>query len=123
MDFAFYGSLRTHMKNVGSIDEYHTRYYSACLVSALEFIHENGILHRDVNPKNILIAENRCAKLADFGAVALNQVYGTDARADNVGTLPYRSPEDVLYGQQSFALDWWGLGITMYEMLTSNVSN
>ncbi len=81
---------------------------------ALQALHQHGILHRDVKPKNIFLASTGEVKLADLGlAVDLNE-----AQRNLAGTIAYFSPEIVLGQAATEASDMFSLGAVLYEMLT-----
>ncbi|MDP2948211.1 MAG: protein kinase [Chloroflexota bacterium] len=85
---------------------------------ALRHAHDRGIIHRDVKPGNIWLTADGHARLGDFGlAVALNMSRLTQAGA-MVGTVAYMPPEQALGGDVDARSDLYGLGGTLYEMLT-----
>jgi len=90
------------------------RKISAELVCALVHIHSKGILHRDLNPGNILLTEMGL-KLVDFGlAIQLSK----DGRTYTVaGTPEYMAPEIFTEQGHNYEVDWWALGILLYEMI------
>ena len=91
------------------------------IVTALKFCHEHGIAHRDIKPSNILIDKYGRAKLADFGLAQCFEEHGPLSRMF-AGSLPYLAPEVLLKKPYDpMKADIWGLGITIYEMVTGKL--
>ena len=91
------------------------------ILSALQHAHENGIVHRDIKPQNILVAADGHIKVADFGIARIANSY-TLTRDDSVmGTVYYYSPEQASGMKVGATSDIYSVGVVMYEMLTGRV--
>ncbi len=90
------------------------------VLSALAAAHEAGILHRDVKPENVLMADDGRVKVADFGlARAINsETQHTATGGVLIGTVSYLSPELVVNGRADARADVYAVGVLIYEMLT-----
>ncbi len=84
---------------------------------ALEHAHEQGVLHRDVKPANLLVDEHRTTWITDFGLAKLSGRDDLTASGDVIGTLRYLAPE-ALRGEADGRSDVYSLGLTLYELLT-----
>jgi len=83
-------------------------------LSALDYLHSQGILHGDLKPANILIDRNQKLRLVDFGLASLVE---SGAKASSAGTIPYQAPE-TLRGESTFASDLFALGTVFFQVLT-----
>jgi serine/threonine protein kinase len=126
MEYLPGGDLYSVLQNIGSLSEDDARIYTAQIVSALEFLRGNRIIHRDIKPDNILVDSSGHLKLTDFGL----SFYGMVDRSINstqvstvidnsiVGTPDYTAPEIVLSQSHTFTADYWAVGAILYEFLT-----
>lgn len=89
----------------------------AQVAEALHYAHDQGVLHRDVKPENLLLDARQTAWVTDFGLAKLAGDEDLTASGDVVGTLRYLAPE-VLNGQTDARSDVYSLGLTLYELLT-----
>ncbi|XP_026765197.2 cAMP-dependent protein kinase catalytic subunit alpha-like [Galleria mellonella] len=106
------GELFALIRKLGSLSESLTHFYTAQIVLALEYLHHCSIIHRDVKPENILINESGYIKLADFGFSKI-----VKSRTWTIcGTPEYLAPEIVMSKGYSYPVDWWALGVLIYEM-------
>ncbi|KAJ3114383.1 hypothetical protein HDU96_002139 [Phlyctochytrium bullatum] len=111
------GELFHHLQQEGRFEESRARFYTAELLCALECLHSFDIIYRDLKPENILLDFSGHIALCDFGLCKLNMKEGNKTNTF-CGTPEYLAPE-VLIGQgYTKAVDWWTLGILLYEMLT-----
>ncbi|KAL3911106.1 MAG: hypothetical protein SGPRY_008820 [Prymnesium sp.] len=90
-------------------------FYSACITSALRYLHNLQIVHRDLKPENVLIDAEGYVKLVDFG---LSKILTKGFTRTFCGTNEFIAPEIVLHRPYTCAVDWWALGVLIYEMLT-----
>ncbi|KAI9486279.1 MAG: kinase-like domain-containing protein [Benjaminiella poitrasii] len=112
------GELFRHLQEQGKFDENRARFYTAELFCALECLHGFNVIYRDLKPENILLDYNGHIALCDFGLCKLNM---TDSERTNTfcGTPEYLAPELLLGQGYTKTVDWWTLGVLLYEMLTS----
>ncbi|MEZ4390670.1 MAG: protein kinase [Polyangiales bacterium] len=87
------------------------------LLAALEVLHRNGVVHRDVKPSNVLFDPAGQARLSDLGAAHLGDL-GATVTGGLVGSLPYMAPEQITGGAVQASTDLYALGCVLYQMLT-----
>jgi serine/threonine protein kinase len=101
------GSLQNVIKKFGSLPEPLTAIYITQVLRGLKYLHEQGVLHRDIKGANILTAKDGQVKLADFGvAMKLSDAPGSDDR-DVVGTPYWMAPEIIEMSTPTAACDIW----------------
>ena len=116
-EFMAGGEMFHHLHEFHHFDENRTRFYIAELVLAIDHLHKNNILYRDLKPENILLDEIGHIKLTDFGLSKIMNNIEKDKTYTVCGTPIYVAPE-VLTGQGYDKLvDWWSLGVLLYEFL------
>jgi len=91
----------------------HAQFYSACIVDALDYMHSMNLVYRDLKPENVLIDSKGFAKIADFGFAKRI----TTKTFTLCGTPEYLAPEVVLGKGHDKGVDYWAVGILIYEML------
>ncbi len=114
MDYAPNGSLRSHYK--GSVPLTTILPTVKALASALDYAHQQKIVHRDIKPDNMLLGENNEVLLSDFGIAVAAHATGAQRTQDTTGTPAYMAPEQF-EGKPRPASDQYALAVTVYEWL------
>lgn len=115
MEYVSGGSLYHTMKRFGVFPEQLATIYVAQTLQALSYLHQQGILHRDIKGANLLLDANGKIKVADFGACTYAQL---DKRLTVIGTPFWMAPEIIEMSGGGTASDIWSLGCTVVELLT-----
>ncbi|GMP56500.1 hypothetical protein CsSME_00020961 [Camellia sinensis var. sinensis] len=119
LEFVPGGSISSLLGKFGSFPESVIRMYTKQLLLGLEYLHKNGIMHRDIKGANILVDNKGCIKLADFGASKKVVELATITGAKSMKGTPYwMAPEVILQTGHSFSADIWSVGCTVIEMAT-----
>ncbi|CAG9311323.1 PKG_8 [Blepharisma stoltei] len=105
------------LRNMGLLNENDAKFYTACLCCILEHLHERELIYRDLKPENVMIDEEGYPKLIDFGTAKF--VHGRTYTT--VGTPHYMAPEIIVGSGYSALVDWWSLGIMVYEFIFGSV--
>ncbi len=102
----------------GALDLGRALDFACQICNAVDHAHQQGIIHRDLRPGNVLVTETGIAKVADFGTSRFLEIaaHGTTV----IGSPPYMAPEQF-HGKAVFASDVYSLGVTMYQLLTGRL--
>lgn len=121
MEYIGGSDLKTYIKNHHPIPHDDVVSIMDQILSAMSYAHQQGIIHRDIKPQNILIDNDGTVKVTDFGiALALSQ-YSITQTNSLLGSVHYMSPEQAKGGMATQASDIYSLGIMLYELLTGQV--
>ncbi|XP_037112538.1 serine/threonine-protein kinase N1b isoform X3 [Syngnathus acus] len=115
MEYTAGGDLMMHI-HADVFSEPRAVFYSACVVLGLQFLHDHKIVYRDLKLDNLLLDINGYVKIADFGLCKEGMGYG-DRTSTFCGTPEFLAPEVLTDTSYTRAVDWWGLGVLVYEML------
>ncbi|XP_037711282.1 cGMP-dependent protein kinase, isozyme 2 forms cD4/T1/T3A/T3B isoform X1 [Drosophila subpulchrella] len=116
MESCLGGELWTILRDKGNFDDSTTRFYTACVVEAFDYLHSRNIIYRDLKPENLLLNERGYVKLVDFGFAKKLQ---TGRKTWTFcGTPEYVAPEVILNRGHDISADYWSLGVLMFELLT-----
>uniref|UniRef100_A0A4W3GWT5 protein kinase C n=1 Tax=Callorhinchus milii TaxID=7868 RepID=A0A4W3GWT5_CALMI len=110
------GDLMFHMQRQRKLSEEHARFYAAEICIALNFLHERGIIYRDLKLDNVLLDSDGHIKLTDYGMCKEGLGPG-DTTSTFCGTPNYIAPEILRGEEYGFSVDWWALGVLMFEMM------
>ncbi|KAL0223757.1 hypothetical protein P9112_003147 [Eukaryota sp. TZLM1-RC] len=113
MDFVNGGELFHYLRKQEKFSLETTKFYAAQIVLALDYLHSHQICYRDLKPENLLLDHRGYLRICDFGFAKK-----VDDRTFTIcGTPEYLAPEVIQNRGHSMAVDWWSLGILIYEML------
>ncbi|XP_018577921.1 cGMP-dependent protein kinase, isozyme 2 forms cD4/T1/T3A/T3B [Anoplophora glabripennis] len=116
MESCLGGELWTVLRDKGHFDDGTTRFYTACVVEAFDYLHSRNIIYRDLKPENLLLDNQGYVKLVDFGFA--KKLQSGRKTWTFCGTPEYVAPEVILNKGHDISADYWSLGVLMFELLT-----
>ena len=120
MEFLQGGDIYSLLNTVGSLNEKQACLYAVQIIMALEGLRSKGIIHRDIKPNNILIAADGRLKLIDFGLSVFCSQQDNVVKDHKhiIGTPDYIAPEIIRSDAYTYSVDYWSLGVVIFEMVT-----
>jgi novel protein kinase C epsilon type len=117
MEYMSGGDLKKQLDEVEVFSEKRAKFYAAEITLAVQFLHQHGILHRNLKLESVLVGSDGHCKIADFGLLKLGQFRHCKART-RCGTpfcMALEIVKNLPYGQ---GVDWWAVRVMLFEMLT-----
>ena len=114
IDFLSGGDLRFHVSRYHIFSEEQTRFFIACIIQGLSYIHSQNIIHRDIKPENLVLDSRGYVRITDFGIAKENE---KDNSSETSGTPGYMSPEALLKKNHTFSTDFFAIGVIGYEFM------
>ena len=111
MDYLKGKELFSVIRDIGLLNKEQAQFYIASIILAVNYLHQKKIIFRDIKPENIMVLENGYIKLIDFGTAKELR----DKTNSIIGTPHYMAPEVILGDLYSFEIDYWSIGICLYE--------
>ena len=115
MDYLSGGDLRYHICRRNFFTEKETKFIAACITLSLNYIHEKNVIHRDLKPENLVFGADGYLHLTDFG-IAMEYHKGVDVVSAS-GTPGYMAPEAIINKPHDFCVDYFALGVIIYELM------
>mmetsp|Transcript_210 Transcript_210/g.358 ORF Transcript_210/g.358 Transcript_210/m.358 type:complete len:358 (-) Transcript_210:894-1967(-) len=113
MEYVPGGEMFSHLRRAGRFSDDAARFFAGSIVLAVQYMHSKDIVYRDLKPENLLLDQHGSLKITDFGFAKVV----TDRTWTLCGTPEYLAPEIIQSKGHGKGVDWWALGVLIYEML------
>ena len=120
MDLLTGGDLRYHIARYRRFPEEQTKFFVACIIVALDYVHGRSILHRDIKPENLVFDDQGYLRVTDFG---IARIWNPDNSKETSGTPGYMAPEVMCRQNHGVAVDYFAMGVIAYECMMGKVKN
>jgi len=118
MDFINGGEVFHHLSKERRFDENRAKFYAAEILLGLSYLHDKGVIYRDLKPENLLLDFQGHVVITDFGLSKEGLVETTSTTSTFCGTPEYLAPEVIKGMDYTKNVDWWSLGILLCEMMS-----
>jgi len=120
MEYVNGGEIFFHLSNEKRFSEDRTRFYIGEISLAIKYLHSHGIIYRDLKLENLMLDRHGHIKITDFGLCKEQMNHG-DSTTTFCGTPEYLAPEVIEDSDYGRAVDWWGVGIVLFEMIAGSL--
>ena len=121
LEYVSGSTLKEIIQKRGQINAQTAIQITVRILSALQHAHDNGIIHRDIKPQNVLVNSDGHIKVADFGIARMTNAFTISKGDTVVGSVHYSSPEQATGSVVEATSDIYSTGVVLYEMLTGRV--
>eukprot|EP01118_Nematostelium_gracile_P004408 TRINITY_DN1515_c0_g1_i2.p1 TRINITY_DN1515_c0_g1~~TRINITY_DN1515_c0_g1_i2.p1 ORF type:complete len:636 (+),score=184.40 TRINITY_DN1515_c0_g1_i2:1123-3030(+) len=120
MDFINGGDIFFHLQNDHNFPADRARFYAAQIICGMQYLHQQGVIYRDLKAENLILNDDGYVLMTDFGISKTGLNTDTSKATTFCGTPEYLAPEILDGNGYTKAVDWWAVGILLFEMLSGN---
>lgn len=118
MDYINGGDLRYHIGTRRRFSEGESKFFIACILTGLQYLHKHGIMHRDIKPENLVFDDKGYLRVTDLG---ISRECRASNASDTSGTPGYMAPEVITKNNHGYAVDFFAVGVIAYELMNGKV--